>query len=256
VLGLARDAADGAFLRLGRPPLSASPGGADLRGYLRHRSFLAEASRPRTTIRELFVAALRPGLTVVDGGAHVGLYTVLAARGVGQEGLVLAFEPDPYNLAALEVNVRRAGGQARVVPKALGAEPGEASFHISRGTIGSSLVARGDTASVRTVEVTSVDAELARENPRALLVKLNVEGAEPRVLAGMRRTLARVQEVTMFVEVNPPGLREAGTEPEELLAELVLLGFDVSAVDLATQTLTAIDPSRPLSKGHLHCERR
>ena len=74
---------DSTLIRLRRAPLRAVIDGLPVRGFLRHRSFLAEARRPRATYAELFVSLLRPGMTVVDGGAHVGLYTLLGSRGVG-----------------------------------------------------------------------------------------------------------------------------------------------------------------------------
>ena len=90
---------DSTLIRLRRAPLRAVIDGLPVRGFLRHRSFLAEARRPRETYAELFVSLLRPGMTVVDGGAHVGLYTLLGSRGVGARGSVFAVEPDRYNLA-------------------------------------------------------------------------------------------------------------------------------------------------------------
>ena len=256
VLAAVRDAADAVSVRAGRPPLRAEIDRVSVRGYLRHRSYLAEAARPGTTYRELFARTLRPGLTVVDGGAHVGVYTVLAARGVGPSGTVLAFEPDPYNFAALTYNARRADGEhVRLHQQALAEVPRHATFHVSRGTIGSSLRRRGDTVAVRDVEVTSIDAALADARPTALLVKLNVEGAEPLALEGMRETLERVEDVKMFVEIDPLGLREAGVEPEELVARIEAHGFRVQAIRLADQKLLPLDRSAPLPKGHVFCER-
>ena len=236
-----RDAADAVFLRAGRPPLSASIGGVRVRGYLRHRSFLDEAARPGTTYRELFVRTLRPGMTVVDGGAHLGLYTVLGARGVGPGGRVLAFEPDPYNLRALEANARELGNVV-VSTKALAEGPGEATFHRSSGTIGSSLLARD----------TSIGAELEGAELRSLVIKLNVEGAEPRVLEGARETLTRCHDATLFVEVSPDLL---GEQAAALVPQLEELGFDVFRITLADQSLRRILPGEPPAKGHLLARR-
>ncbi len=246
-----RDAADAVFLRAGHPPFSASIDGVRVRGYLRHRSFLDEAARPGMTYRELFVRSLRPGTTVVDGGAHLGLYTVLGARGVGPGGRVLAFEPDPYNLRALEANAR---GLANVVlsSKALAEGPGEATFHRSSGTIGSSLLARDSSIGADTAQLTSIDDELAGAELRSLVIKLNVEGAEPRVLAGARETLARCEDATLFVEVSPDLL---GEQTDELVPQLVKLGFDVFRITLADQSLRRILPGEPPAKGHLLAKR-
>jgi FkbM family methyltransferase len=246
-----RDAADAVFLRAGLAPFSASVDGVRVRGYLRHRSFLHEAGRPGTTYRELFVRTLRPGMTVVDGGAHLGLYTVLGARGVGPGGRVLAFEPDPYNLRALEVNTRELGNVV-VSAKALAEGPGEAMFHRSSGTIGSSLLARDTSIGAETAELTSIDDELAGAELRGLVIKLNVEGAEPRVLEGARETLTRCHDATLFVEVSPDLL---GEQAAALVPQLEELGFEVFRITLADQSLRRILPGEPPAKGHLLARR-
>jgi FkbM family methyltransferase len=246
-----RDGADSVFLGVDRPPLKASVDGVRVRGYLRHRSFLDEVVRPTTTYRSLFVRSLRPGMTVVDGGAHVGVYTVLASRGVGADGRVLAFEPDPYNFRALAFN---ASGRAnvRLLPKALGEERRWAVFHESAGTIGSSLIPHGNLTGESVVEVTTIDAELTRRELGDLLVKLNVEGAEPLVLEGMKETLARCAHAVLFVEVAPALL---GTEAQGIVGKLEELGFEVSRIDVAEQSLVRVDASTRLPKCHLFAER-
>lgn len=241
-----RDALDAPFVRAGRSPLAVELDGVVVRGFLRHRSALADLGHAGSTYRGLFEASLRPGMLVVDGGAHVGFYSLLA----GHAGLpVLAFEPDPYNLRALQHNL--AGTTARIVPKALGDGPGRRAFYRSRGTIGSSFRRRepGDFETI--VEVTSLDAELRVSDPDSLLVKLNIEGAERQALEGMRETLARCRDATMFVEVNPAVL----PRPRDLVDELQELGFAVSWIDRATQKLVPVDPSGPLGKGHLFASR-
>jgi FkbM family methyltransferase len=246
---LARDLVDESFVRHARPPLSTEVEGVAVRGFLRHRSFLAEAGREGTTYRPLFVASLRSGMTVVDGGAHVGLYSTIAASRVGADGHVLAFEPDPYNLHALEHNV---AGRAnvRIVRKALAEAPGTADFYVNPGTIGSSLVVRPEAGRVP-VELTSVDEELRGIDVRSLLVKLNIEGAELRALDGMRETLERCPDVTMFVELNSAVL----DDPSALLRRLEALGFAVYWIDQPSQSLWRIDARTPPRKGHVFCRR-
>ena len=241
--------ADVVLLAVHRPPLAADIDGVRVRGYLRHRSFLAEAMRPRETYAELFVRSIRPGMTVIDGGAHVGLYTLLAAHVLGSSGLIVAFEPDRYNLAALELNVARAGaGNILVVPKAISDAPGTATFYETASTIGSSLLERPDSQR-HTIETTSIDAVLAGREVTDLLVKLNVEGAEWLALEGMRDTLARVGPATVFIEVNPPLLEASEGGLTGLLAWLAAERFEVSYIDLPTQTPVPLP--QPVPKGHL-----
>lgn len=250
-----RDTLDSAFIRLNRPPLQATLGPIQVRGFLRHRSYLADAARPGRTYRELFARSVRAGMTVVDGGAHIGSYTVLASRLVGPSGRVLAFEPDPYNFAALTYNVERfAEDNVSLQERVLGEGRRQATFHLSGGTIGSSLRPRQDTIAVRAVDVTSVDAELG-EAPEALVVKLNVEGAEALALDGMRETLARTEDVAMFVEVDPEGLAQVGMHPAELVERIEGHGFEVFSIRLSDQSLVRIDSSARLEKGHVFCSR-
>ena len=239
--------ADGVLVRLGRAPLRVVIDGVPVRGFLRHRSFLAEARRPRETYSELFVSLLRPGMTVVDGGAHVGLYTLLGSRGVGPEGIVFAAEPDRYNLAALRVNAT-AAANVEIVPRALSDSEGVTTFYETRSTIGSSILERTDATAHR-VETTSVDRLLAGRDVSSLLVKLNIEGAEHLALRGMRETLARVGAVAILIEVNPPLLEAGGTDVDAMLDALRVQGFEVSYVDLPTQK--PVPPPEPLRKGHL-----
>ena len=243
---------DAALLRAGTaPPLRAQVDGAEIRGYLRHRSFLAEAERPQRTYAGLFRQLLRPGATVVDGGAHVGLYSVLAARGVGAGGTVFAVEPDEYNLAALRANVA-AFDRVHVVPEALAESRGTTAFYETRSTIGSSILPRPD-ARRRGVPTTSVDELLAGRTIGSLLVKLNIEGAEERAVAGMRVTLGRVDDVAILIEVNPPLSEAAATDFDTLFDGLREQRFVIEYVDLLTQTVIPL-PS-PLPKGHVLASR-
>ncbi len=69
--------------------------------------YLIGEYEPETT--DLFVSLLHEGDVVVDIGAHIGYYTLLAARTVGKDGKVFAFEPDPDNYALLVKNVEMNG---------------------------------------------------------------------------------------------------------------------------------------------------
>ena len=239
-----RDALDRLFLRLGRPPLRARVRDVEIRGFLRHRSFLAEAGAGyEDQLTELFLAAASPGAVVVDGGAHIGLHTIMASRRVGPGGRVLAFEPDPYNRAALRANLARHGCANVVVsPKALGAEPRRTTLHQSLGTISTSLSERepkyGPFRQLE-VEVTSLDRELEDVGSAALVVKLDLEGHEPYALAGMRG-LRSLEALVCISEVNPEALACAGRSPEDVVAGLRELGLEPQWIDEDAGGLTPV----------------
>lgn len=258
IVAVGRDAADTAFVRTRMPPLRARSDDVDLRGFLRHRSFLADVARGSPGgYRTLLRSVLEPGATVIDGGAHVGLYTIIAARAVGPTGTVIAVEPDPYNCAALELNVRRAGcSNVELWAMALADRTGVSTFHLSTGTISGSLVARGAGTEDATaaVETTSIDQMLADRAIGALTIKLNIEGAEPRAISGARASIARADSTRLFVEVNPDALAAAGEAADSLLDLLRELGFSVSTIDPSDETVAPVRPATAMRKGHLFCE--
>jgi tRNA G37 N-methylase Trm5 len=91
--------------------------------------------------RRLFIDALKAGVTVVDGGAHVGVFALTAAARIGRDGQVFAIEADPYNYAALRINKQRNGLEnLEAIHAALDETPGERTFYVSHGTVASSLV--------------------------------------------------------------------------------------------------------------------
>jgi FkbM family methyltransferase len=255
-----RDSLDVLLIRRRTPPLKVTAEGLCIHGFLRHRSFLAGVAEGdyEPFYRFLFLDALVPGLTVVDGGAHVGLYTLLAARAVGPSGSVLAFEPDPYNFAALACNVEAARlHNVRLIPKALSRLIRREAFQKSMGTISSSLLDRRDSGPFRRTEVeaTTLDYELAGSHLSELLVKLDVEGAEPLALEGMRETIVRTPTVTLFVEINPSALGYLGYSAEKLVDDLLELGLTVLFIDDRRGELIRVPLGASLPKGNLLCRK-
>ncbi len=256
VLATARDGVDRLFLRIGRPPLRAVVHGVEIRGFLRHRSFLAEADYGyEDHLTELFAAAVSPGATVVDGGAHIGLHTIMASHLVGPTGRVLAFEPDPYNRAALRANLARSRcANVTTSPQALGAAPGRATLHQSLGTISTSLSVReakyGPFRQLE-VEVTSLDHARADAPDGPLVVKLDLEGNEPHALEGMASLAGRAQFVCI-VEVNPEALACAGSTPDDVIERLRALGLEPRWIEEESGTLAAARVGSPSRKGNLY----
>jgi FkbM family methyltransferase len=139
---------------------------------------------------------LRAGHRVVDVGANIGMHTVLMAAWVGPAGRVLAYEPNPEVLGFLRENVALNWLNDRVTIRPAGASEnrGRTKFFITERFKGnSSLLEPGDAYFVHApmdtvreieIEVEPVDAA-ARELGHIDLVKIDVEGSEDGVLAGM-----------------------------------------------------------------------
>jgi len=144
---------------------------------------------------------LRPGATFFDIGANVGFMALIAARAVGPSGRVVAFEPVPENVAAIRENMALNGVDWFEVHEAAVAEqPGRADLILSGVSAFSRLASTSTPSEARgriEVEVTSIDAFMAAGGPLPDVVKIDVEGAELEVIAGMRGMLERHRPVIL-----------------------------------------------------------
>jgi FkbM family methyltransferase len=137
-----------------------------------------------------FRAEVGPGMTVVDVGANLGYYSVIALGRSAPAGRLIAFEPDPANHALLLRNLRPFGDRATVLRRAVAAAPGTLTLHRHRDDKGKhSVFAAPDLDAGISVEAVTLDAALLDlGRPRVDVIKLDVEGAEPLALAGVSET--------------------------------------------------------------------
>lgn len=201
--------------------------------------WLLKGSYERFT-RKLFRRALEPGMRVLDLGANIGYYTLLAGRAVGSTGCVYAFECDPENVRFLRHNVKLNGlaDVVSVVPKAATNHAGFMRFFSDTGnSLRSSLVIEHRNAHATEVECTRVDDAI--EPGPFDLVKVDVEGVEIDAIRGMEQTLSRAERLVMFVECCPHALSVAGGSVAELLAELERHELRVQAIEEKQRILTA-----------------
>jgi FkbM family methyltransferase len=220
-----------------------------------HEEYLDAVCRGRQEpfTAELFARATREGATVVDCGAYLGFYSLLAARRVGPEGAVFAFEPNPEMFELLRRNVRDNGLADRVValPVGIGSDPTRRPFFIGQGDgAKSSLFPPERWREVTETECASLDEALGARPVD--LVKLDIEGGEVEALRGMRRTLAASPDPCLIVECNPAALARAGTSPRTLLRELEAAGLQSAAIDEERWELRPVDDAPPPRAGHVN----
>jgi len=187
---------------------------------------------PETT--KIFEDVIKPGMYVIDVGAHVGYYTLLAARAVGPDGRVVAFEPDESNYAALETNIKLNDYHNVITVKsAVSDYDGQASLAMSNLYSGIHYLDYKEQGNDGVdVDTTTIDTFLdSHENPEIGLVKIDVEGSEERVLDGMTRLLNRQNAINIVLEFHPKLLERSDVNPLEFLKKLFSLNFEVAQLE-------------------------
>lgn len=226
--------------------------GLTLTGSLLHRrelwSIQAGAYEPFTV--ELFLESVQPRMTICDVGAHIGFYSLLAAKTVGLEGKVYAFEPDPRNFSYLVRNIQANGFQDVVVaiPKAVSDFSGHVPLQLNPVTTGGSSLhqnLRGGS-SVK-IACVSLDEFFSLDSP-VDVIKLDIEGAEVQAITGMKQLLAHNKNITLFVECNPTMLQAAGFTVNDLIATLTECGFHVQMINEEEKSLEDANPQKILLK--------
>jgi FkbM family methyltransferase len=150
---------------------------------------------------------LRPGMTVLDIGAHQGLYSVLAARRVGSTGQVIAFEPSPRELRRLRVNLTlNRCRNVRVESVAVSDLEGTADLfvclHQETGCNSLCPPAVSEPTGRIPVRVTTLDRYLRQHGISPVdVIKLDVEGAELSVLKGATQLLNATSRPVIVCEI-------------------------------------------------------
>jgi hypothetical protein len=159
--------------------------------------------------------------TVIDVGANIGSHTIAYARAVGPKGCVYAFEPNPDSFECLQFNMKPFPW-VRCIRAGLGEAPGKCILHKSENVGASWLQSTSEPSTEACIPIRVFDAgwPLSRLN----FAKLDCEAYEPRVLAGMAKTIARNRPI-LYVEVNSGALARQGSSERELLDLITSMGY-------------------------------
>ncbi|SNS32782.1 methyltransferase, FkbM family [Sphingomonas laterariae] len=174
------------------------------------------------------VSTIRPGMAFFDIGANAGLFSMVAGKRLGPDGVIVAFEPSPRTFHDLVANAV-ANGLANFHPfcAALGLENGVARF--DSGNEGHSGAAHFDgqgkmfVTQMRFADMWPSLRELIGD--RKIMVKIDVEGAEDIVLTSIADLLASGQIETCIVEVDQGYLERFGSSAAALYAKLEAVGL-------------------------------
>lgn len=179
---------------------------------------------------------LKPGMTVLDIGAHHGLYTLISSKIVGPEGRVFAFEPSRRERRALILNVWlnkikfAISRNVTVQGLAVGEEDTETDLYVADDWAGAFNSLRPPNVSASTskarVRVVSLDHWTAAHSVTTVnFVKLDIEGAELAALRGAQRLLAARPRPVLLVEVYDIRTQPWGYPAREIVQLLDRFGY-------------------------------
>lgn len=217
--------------------------------------YLAATGSYEMGTTDLFLSLIRKGSTVVDVGANVGWYTMLAARRVGREGHVLSFEPEPRNFALLSRSIaRNRFTQVQLFEKAAFEVDGRVKLHLPVSECDGHLPSVVADIGGRTIEVGSVRLDTAAHEAgvdHIDLLKVDAEGAEPQVLRGCGDLLLNQKIRHVIFEWCP----DAWANCENLMQQIL---DNYSLYEIPSGSLSVLKPlngsALPKYKGNLYLE--
>jgi FkbM family methyltransferase len=193
---------------------------------------------------------LRPGMTAIDIGANLGVYSLPMARLVGPEGRVFAYEPASEPRRLLERS-RSANGLTNLVVISAALSDGRRDGRLVLGAsseLNSLAGGEGaDNAPSEPVTITSLDLEQELRGWGSVdFVKIDAEGEEERILAGGRSFLDRHSPLVMFE------IRAGGGINENLRAAFPRFGYRVYRQLGGHPILVPDEPGRPVDSYELN----
>lgn len=164
---------------------------------------------------------VQPGTTVVDVGANIGFFSVRFGNWVGATGKVFAIEPEARNVSSLQERLRRAGlgDVVEVVHAAADRAPGMVKLELNPTHPGDHHL--GETGVP--VQAVTLDELTASHRPVGF-IKIDVQGAEARVLEGAAKVIAE-DRPSIFIEIDNRSLQRFGTSAPELMILLSRAGY-------------------------------
>ena len=191
------------------------------------RPYIADRGTWEATEGELLSQFFRPGLRFLDVGANVGYFSRFVLRHC-PDAQVDACEPHPFTYRLLRLNLWQAGGLARTWPTALGAGERIAALSTSASNLGDTRSCMQHLEGTHSDLVApSIAADELFSGQVFDLVKIDVQGAEPQVIAGMRDLIDRSRGIAIVAEFWPTSLRAAGVDPLGVLAQYRAMGLRI-----------------------------
>lgn len=192
---------------------------------------------------ELFIKNIKKGDIVLDIGAHIGYYTLLAARLVGNKGKVYAFEPDPKNFKLLKKNVKENSYENVVlVNKAVSDRDGITKLFINNENTGDHRIYNlgGQRNSIQ-IQTLSLDSFFENKPKKVDVIKIDIQGSEVYAFKGARNLIRQNKNIKIMTEFWPNGLESGGSSAQEYASLLDKARFQIYEIDEVKKTIKIVN---------------
>jgi FkbM family methyltransferase len=196
------------------------------RGILKDEDF-------ESVTRDTLLSFIQEGMTVLDIGAYIGYYTILIARKIGKNGIVVAFEPNPIILKELKYNIKiNHLNNVLIKPVALSDCNGEAIFYIpqigkeAHASLNPNITFQVDKLfKIKTEKLDDVLEKLGLK--KVDVIKIDAEGAEKSIFNGSFKLLSSDYKPIILFECTEIFCKAFGHNVYDVLSYVVSYGYSV-----------------------------
>ncbi len=189
---------------------------------------------------KLIKKQVKSGYRVIDLGANIGYHSLLFSNLVGKTGAVYSFEPNPNNVKLLKKSIEVNNIQ-NITVEQYAASNTYSNCKLYLTDVSSNGTIRFDGAKeieshkkepiiIDTLIIDDYFSEIELAD-KIDFIKINIEGFELRALQGMSKILEENKNLKIFIEFSTKAIREAGSDPQEVLNILETNGFTIYYVD-------------------------
>ncbi len=180
-------------------------------------------------VTQFFQREVKKGDVVLDIGANIGYYTLIFAKGVGINGHVYAFEPEPQNFALLSKNASiNSYKNVTLIQKAVYSVSKKIELFISKENEGDHRTFNShDARESLKVDALKLDEYFKGFNRALNFIKMDIQGSEYYALKGMVGLLKTNPKLVLVSEFWPYGMALSGIEPRAYIELILEMGFTI-----------------------------